>query len=478
MSGPEAIGPLATPVIIALLLGALCSALLISVLLTPLVRDLAHRLGCVDEPDGRRKLHARAVPRVGGVAVYLAFAAAFLLSVAVLPGFPGPGGSAGVHLVIAASAVMMVGLGDDLRGAKPSIKLLVQIAAGLYLYNHGFEVRLLSNPVGEVFTLGWTSLPLTLAWFVLITNAFNLVDGLDGLAAGVALFSCGVVLVFALVNERWEVAVMAVALGGALLGFLRYNFSPASVFLGDSGSLAVGFVLAALSIRGSMKASMAVAIATPLLAFGFPLMDTGLALCRRTLRGRSILEADADHIHHRMLRRGFQPQQAVVVLYGVSGLFAGMALLAMSGQAQAIGVAVAVSSIVTWLVIRQQGEAGVAVAEAGDGGIEAVRSRLRAAGDLSELWEALVEAAVVLRLHGVTLRLEPSGVEDAPRAWSSPAPAPAQSCSWTLPLASKGTRLGELTVSAGVEADDPGRRLDDVLRYLNEDVADVVSRVR
>jgi UDP-GlcNAc:undecaprenyl-phosphate GlcNAc-1-phosphate transferase len=330
--------------------------LVLALVLTPVLRAAARRLDVVDRPDGRRKLHLAAVPRLGGVAVLLAFAGALSLPVALLPGAGWWGASeadAALHLIVATTGVALVGLFDDVRGASPWVKLAGQVAAALYLFNHGYDVRLVSNPLGEPFLLGWLSLPLTVLWVVGVSNAFNLIDGLDGLAAGVGISASTVVFTFAVLNERWEIALMAAALAGALLGFLRYNFSPATVFLGDTGSLSVGLVLAALSLRGSMKGSMAVTVVAPLLALGFPIIDTSMALLRRLLGGRSILEADADHIHHRMLRLGMNPRQAVFLLYGFTALFAVMALLATTGHTQTVGLAVVAFSAVTWMGIRR-----------------------------------------------------------------------------------------------------------------------------
>jgi UDP-GlcNAc:undecaprenyl-phosphate GlcNAc-1-phosphate transferase len=330
--------------------------LLLALGLTPVFRSAARRLGVIDQPDGRRKLHAEAVPRLGGPAVLIAVAGAVALARALAPDVGWWGAEeadAALHLMIATAGIAAVGLVDDVRGARPWVKLLAQVAAGLYLFNHGYDVRLVSNPFGEPFLLGWMSLPLTVLWVVGVSNAINLVDGLDGLAAGVGISASTVVFTFAVLNERWEIAVMAAALAGALVGFLRYNFSPASVFLGDAGSLSVGLVLAALSLRGSMKGSMAVAVAAPLLALGFPLVDTSMALLRRLLGGRSILEADADHIHHRMLRMGMTPRQAVFLLYGFTALFSVMAMLAATGHTETVSVAVVAFSAVTWMGIRR-----------------------------------------------------------------------------------------------------------------------------
>src|SRR5437899_4112864 len=198
----------------------------------------------------------------------------------------------GLHLIVACAAVMLIGLADDIRGVAPISKLLVQAAAGLYLFANGYQISAVTNPFGEPVALGPLSLPLTLLWFVGMSNAFNLIDGLDGLAAGVAFFATISLFAASALNEHWATAFLAAALGGALLGFLRYNFSPASIFLGDCGSLFVGFALAAFAISGSMKRSAAIAVAAPLIALALPIVDTSIAMMRRLLRGKSISQAD------------------------------------------------------------------------------------------------------------------------------------------------------------------------------------------
>jgi UDP-GlcNAc:undecaprenyl-phosphate/decaprenyl-phosphate GlcNAc-1-phosphate transferase len=475
---------------ISSLLLVLSAAFLASVGLTPAIRDRARGRGWLDRPDGRRKTHADAVPRLGGLAVYLAFLLAFLAAVTLLPPSVWLGASgidAALHVLLAGGAVMLIGLVDDVRGTSPAAKVLVQLAAAFYLYTAGFQVQMINTPGGGQVTLGWLSLPVTLLWVVGLSNAFNLIDGLDGLAAGVGLFALSVVFTFALLNERWEIAILAVALAGALLGFLRYNFSPASVFLGDSGSLFVGFALAALSIRGSMKSSTAVAVITPLLALGFPIVDTALTLVRRVLRGRSILEADADHIHHRMMRRGLTPQRAVVILYGVTALFGAMALLSMTGQAQAVGLAVGGFTLVTWLGIRQLGYReleqlpGLFRLTRRGGAQRALvrlRGRLEAAAGLGSVWEGLAEAAVDVGLDAIALRLGDAGAGPAGSwSWRGPRADDARPAwTWTLPLVHDGHALGELTLTRTLDerrlALAPGE-----IERLAADVAETVARI-
>jgi len=340
---------------------SLLVALVLALGITPVVRNFARRRGWVDRPDGRRKLHPHPIPRLGGVAVFVAFAFTCALLLAaqrwgLVATTISP--SAYLDLLVGCTAVLLLGVMDDIRGVSPGAKILIQALAGLYLFFNGYQITAISNPItGNFIELGWASLPLTLVWFVGMSNAFNLIDGLDGLAAGIGLFSTTTLFIACTINERWEIAVIAAALGGALLGFLRYNFNPASVFLGDAGSLFVGFALAAIAIRGSMKSSAAVAIAAPLMALAVPLLDAAVSVIRRLIRGDDVFRADGDHIHHRLLRKGLTPRRAVAILYCVAAAFGALSLLMITGRGQVVGLVVIATSVVTWIGVQQLGYA-------------------------------------------------------------------------------------------------------------------------
>jgi UDP-GlcNAc:undecaprenyl-phosphate/decaprenyl-phosphate GlcNAc-1-phosphate transferase len=330
----------------------------VAVILTPVVARLAVSWGWMDRPDGRRKLHRRPVPAVGGVAVVMGFSvAAGLLRWLDDPLFPDLTLFYGLWepLLVAALGVSIIGLVDDARGIGPLAKLTAQAAAGLYLYYRGFQVSQISNPFGEAIHLGMLALPVTLLWLVGMSNAFNLIDGMDGLAAGIALVATVGLQAAAAVSGRWEVVLVAGALAGALVGFLPYNFNPARVFLGDCGSLPVGFILAAIALKGSVKASAAVAVAVPLLALALPILDVGLAVVRRFMRRKRIFQGDHDHIHHRLVDMGLTPRRAVVTLYGVAVLFTGLALAVAMGPGQVVWAAVAIVVLVIWLGVRALG---------------------------------------------------------------------------------------------------------------------------
>lgn len=470
------------------------AAFFLSLVLTPLVRDLALAQGWVDRPDGRRKTHRLPVPRLGGIAVHLAFALSFGAALTVFRdtawmGPPVP--AAFLHLLAACTSVMLVGLLDDLFGVPPMLKILVQAAAGLYLYHNGYQIRLISNPLGETINLGILSLPITLLWFAGISNAFNLIDGLDGLAAGVGLFSTSIVFILALMNDRWEIVMLSVVLAGALLGFLRYNFGSASVFLGDSGSLFVGFALAALAVRGSTKSSTAVAVLAPLLALGFPIVDTSMALVRRLVGRKGLLEADADHIHHRIVRMGLTQQRAVVILYGVTALFGALSLLTMTGQSHATGLAAVVFTLVTWIGIRQLGyselgqiqrllKRGLSFdpATSADGSpLAEARRGLLEARDLPQLHASLVAAVSALRLERLTVRLR------APRpalpVWEAADAVldPRRSWAWTIPLVSGEELLGELELVGSLGRMSATVKAAELVEVLAVDFADALSRL-
>jgi UDP-GlcNAc:undecaprenyl-phosphate GlcNAc-1-phosphate transferase len=305
-------------------------------LLTPSVIRLAHRLGAMDLPGGR-KVHGSPIPRIGGVAVFVGFVAG-LGAAAFLAGFLFEPIQVDVYwpgLVIAATVIFLAGLADDLWGLRYYWKFAAQIGCAVYVWYCGFQVEIISIPLGDGLDLGWLSLPITVLWIVGITNAVNLIDGLDGLAAGTALITTLATAVIAFKMRNLGVAAACVALAGSLLGFLRYNFSPAQIFLGDSGSMFLGFVLAVASARGSQKLPTIVVVLVPLLVLALPLIDTGLAVVRRLYRlshrGRQsdrmaryvlrnlnhVFLPDRDHIHHRLIDSGLSHRGAVLILYGV-----------------------------------------------------------------------------------------------------------------------------------------------------------------
>jgi len=302
-----------------------------SLTLTPLLRRFCERYGLVFAPNEDRHINRTAVPRLGGVAIFLsvviALSSLMFVDNLLTQALHAELRSLEVFLVCGL-LVLLLGAYDDLRGANPKVKFVGLIAITLIFYALGGRIDGLSIPfVGAVTLHPAVGCVLTVIWMVGIANAFNLIDGVDGLATGSALFSSLVLLTLSLIQGRSLAAVVALALTGTLAGFLRYNFNPASIFLGDSGSLFVGFALAAMSVQGMQKASTAVAVAIPILAFGLPVVDTSVTIARRFLSGRPIFQGDREHIHHMLLARGWSQRRVVLVLYAVSAAFGLAAML-------------------------------------------------------------------------------------------------------------------------------------------------------
>mgnify|MGYP001078656703 FL=1 len=298
----------------------IATALAVTWLVTPLVRLLGGRLGIVSHAGGRH-VHTGAVPRIGGVAMFAGLVGAAAVRVAgeylwgweavlTRPDTPAPG-------ILAALTIMFgVGLFDDIFDMRPLHKFLGQLAAAGVAYWAGARVDFIGDPLGGgLIMLGVLSVPVTLIWMAGFANVINLIDGLDGLAAGVTAIAAVSLLVLAEQSNQPLAAVLAAATVGACLGFLRYNFNPASIFMGDSGALLLGFMLACISLLGVMKSVAAITLVVPLLIVGVPVFDTFSAIVRRRRHGRPIGEADKGHIHHRLLGRGFNQRQTVIIIY-------------------------------------------------------------------------------------------------------------------------------------------------------------------
>ena len=315
---------------IPLYLLGLVVAVCASAALTYVVREFARRAGLVD-PCGERKVHIHPVPRIGGVAIVLAVAVTMTAIMALFGQHVLAENGRGLATVIGgALAVHVLGLVDDVRPIRPRWKLLVQVVIASGVFIAGVRVTTLSLPFFGVIDLGSVvGMLFTVVWFAGLTNAFNLIDGLDGLAAGAALFALTTMFVVASLNGLVGPATVTIILAGAVLGFLFFNFHPASIFLGDSGSMFVGFMLAGIGLLGSQKSPTVVAVAIPIVSLGLPVLDTTLAVLRRFLRGQPIFSADRAHIHHRLLSLGHSPRRVALLLYSACAVlgFGGMLLV-------------------------------------------------------------------------------------------------------------------------------------------------------
>lgn len=297
-------------------------ALISAVIITPLSMPIAEKFGAIDYP-GRRRVHKKPIPRLGGLAIYVAFwiAAAFTQKWdQTLWG-----------LFLGSTLIFFVGVWDDIRGIRPLIKLFWQLAAAAILVFFGFSMDQISLPFLGTVNLGSLGVILALFWVVGLVNTVNISDGLDGLAAGICFGAA--LLLFWSANRINQVpaAHLTLALAGAALGFLFYNFNPAHVFMGDSGSMFLGYIIGGISIMGLLKTATILGLVFPLLVLGMPLTDLTFAIVRRKLRGHSIAMADRGHLHHRLLDAGLTQRQAVLLLYGMSACFGIVAVLGATG---------------------------------------------------------------------------------------------------------------------------------------------------
>ncbi len=324
------------------------TAAVISLLLTPLIRILATKTNVLDYPS-KRKIHSQPIPLLGGIPIFvslnLTLLLGFVLNNVYIKEFLLPRWKT---ILACQIIVLALGVFDDIRKLKPGIKFGFQIIAGTLLVVFGFSIDAVANPFsGNIIHLGVFAVPLTILWVVGITNALNLVDGLDGLAAGTSFIVCATVFGIAFFNQNIGIAFISLILGGSILGFLRYNFHPAKIFLGDSGSLLLGLLLAVLSIEGSSKGATIIAVLAPVLALGFPIMDTMLSMARRLFKSivlvnrptengtskslffkkLSLFDADEDHIHHRILKLGFSHKKTVMILYAICAVLCIFAFL-------------------------------------------------------------------------------------------------------------------------------------------------------
>src|ERR1700686_3329482 len=336
-----------------LFLLATCSSLA----LTPIVRRLCQRLRWLDEARDKRHSHPTAIPRLGGVAVYVSVLIGLVPLVLLNNFFTESLKDSNSHLLrifIPASLTLLLGIVDDIWGLKALQKFAGLLVIALAFYAMGGRIEGFTIPfVGSIQLPLIAGLLITVIWIIGIANAFNLIDGMDGLAAGAAIFSSLVIMAISLMQGRPLVIAVTLVLSGALIGFLRYNFNPASIFLGDSGALLIGFLLAALSVEGSQKASTAVAVAIPLMAFGLPVVDTAFTVARRFISRKPLFAGDREHIHHMLLERGWSQKRAVLVLYGVCAMFGLFTLLFVKSSEHTTGVVLFVLGISIMLAVSQ-----------------------------------------------------------------------------------------------------------------------------
>lgn len=306
-------------------------AVLIALAATPVMVHVARILNIVDKP-GVRKIHAFAIPRIGGAAIVLAMMGIVipLLMLDHKLGHGFAGNEKNVTVLLAAGLFMFVlGLIDDITDMRARVKLAGQVLAAMVVCAFGIRIDSIDISDSYVLQFGWLSWPLTIFWIVGITNAVNLIDGLDGLAAGIAAVACAVMATFALYTGQPTMAIIMIALLGGLTGFLFFNFNPARIFMGDCGTMFIGFVLATSGVLCAAKSATLVGLALPALALGIPIFDTLFSIIRRLLERRSIFSPDRNHIHHRLLRMGIQHRHAVILMYLMTLISAGLGMFLM-----------------------------------------------------------------------------------------------------------------------------------------------------
>jgi UDP-GlcNAc:undecaprenyl-phosphate GlcNAc-1-phosphate transferase len=371
-----------------LVLLAVGAAYLISVSLMPLVRRVAVHRKLLDFPDDVRRRHERPIPRLGGVAVFVSVLAVIGAGAAL---------DDRAHLLvllpfvtsvsIGATILFVTGLVDDLVGVRPLGKLAAQSAAALIVYYSGFGLDVIMLAPSMELSLGALSLPVTILWIVGLSNAFNLVDGADGLAGGVAVVALLSTAVSAVIVHDLTVLWCSLALLGAMLGFLRFNWPPARIFLGDSGSLVVGFLLAVLTVKGASRKDGSVYALAPIFALSYPLLDTGISMMRRWLRGEPLSRADGRHIHHQLQKLGVGPRQSVLLICGLSAVIAALGLSATFAPPDftiaiaTAGVALLVLIFVyglRWLQYHEFWEAGSSFTSAAMSGRGIIRDKIHA----------------------------------------------------------------------------------------------------
>ena len=466
-----------------------------SLIATPLIRRLCERYKLLDVPLDGRRIHRRAVPRLGGLALYLSCLAALSLLPFVnnlLTQNLSVQKTDFLTLFVPATLVLLLGAYDDLRGTNAVVKFAGLGTIATLFYAMGGRIDALSIPLfGSLQLPTIVSFVVTVVWLVGIANAFNLIDGLDGLASGAALFSSLVILGVSVSQDRPLTIVVALVLCGALAGFLRYNFNPASIFLGDSGALFTGFLLAALSVLGTQKATTAVAIVVPILAFGFPVVDTAMTMSRRLVSRKPVFEGDNEHIHHMLLARGWSQRRAALVLYGVCALFGLVALIFPANGSKLTGFMLFVISVAVIIAVGHLRYHEVDELRAGVKRTVADR-RLRVANNIrvrraavavskasgvDEMFAAVRQLLDAGEFSFASAEVGPAGRRRVYWSWPEENEPSAGDWSIRLPLVKDGVDWGWLSFYRGVESEPLLVDMNYLTDPFRREFTDAVARI-
>jgi UDP-GlcNAc:undecaprenyl-phosphate GlcNAc-1-phosphate transferase len=479
------------------------------VLATPLVTWVATWVGAIDRPDHFRRIHQGAIPRLGGLALAMGVAAATLLThLDQSLGFRAVG-KIEIHdhwpVLIAALVILVVGFVDDTRSIGPRIKLLGQGLAVLTLYAGGIRIHSfeflslnfnLERPAIPLSILGLPDLALpslliTMVWFLGCMNIWNLIDGMDGLASGVGLLVSGTLTLVAIHNENFDVAVLSVALAGSLAGFLLYNWHPACIFLGDSGSMLIGLLIGVIGVQGSMEGPSAISILFPILAMGLPISDTAMAIFRRWVRNLPLSAADRRHVHHLLIGLGLNQRQAALMLYCFSGFLCGVVMLGVAFRNEYLTLVLGIFGCLAFLLVvtsrrdelanlygdlqdrlsrgRQERQAAKVTWEA--------IQRIELSATAAVACELVEQAAHALGCELVRIACGRIGAP-VPPAWEGQ-PAASEALSWPGAIFRLSSGRGRwIQVSLGLPEDAP-LSADIVFRYmqrLSQELADRLER--
>ncbi len=480
-------------------------AALVVLVLTPIMASLAKGVGILDRPS-ERKVHKEPVPRLGGVAIFLGVGISifsiFLYGTAL--GKLLPWDTPRLCLWLGATLAFGLGLLDDVKRLPPKLKLMVQAAAAMLAYAGGVRIQGLLFPWGAEWNLGIFSLPATLLWFVLLMNGINLIDGLDGLAAGVSFFACAVMGVLCLISDRMVEALGFAAVAGACLGFLRYNFNPASVFMGDSGSYFLGYIIAGMSVLGSLKSEAATALLIPIVALGVPLMDAFWATVRRFILGTEIFRPDREHIHHRLLAMGMNQKRAVLLMYAASLCLGALSLSLVYIRDFRAGVLLLLLGLTAILAIRKLGYLEYLAAEKFLGWFEDLSDEMGFKKDrrtflarqvqiygsktMEEMWERVLGAAEHLGMDYVEMKVFDGRDPLSHRQvclWEakhgkeiSQRFDPSRSMFISMPLGKDETKLGVLCLAKDLSGKPLSRHALRRIEHLRRTVGDTLERFK
>jgi UDP-GlcNAc:undecaprenyl-phosphate GlcNAc-1-phosphate transferase len=487
---------------------AFFGGLVLALIATALVRELAVRYGFVDRPDGGRKAHAKPVALGGGAALFAAASLASFAAVAYTALWSGLARDAAYlnleflgTLFVASCMIVAVGLVDDVVGLRGTLKLAGQVTVALFLIYAG-NIRIDRVALlGSVFELGPLAIPFTVAWLVAAINAINLIDGIDGLAGSVGLVLCVTMSAIMVLQDKSIEAIVMAALAGSLLGFLRYNFAPASIYMGDTGSMLIGLVIGVAAIRSSFKGPATLGLAVPAAVWAIPLLDSGAAILRRKLTGRSLFAPDRGHFHHSLLVRGWTVRQAVLFIGLVCAATCVSALLSYQLNNEWISL-IAVAAVVTFLVstrifghmelalIRNHFRHGTRALSRHRAGSSAPhfesKIHLQGTREWDKLWAAIVESAPDYGLLQVKLSVNVPAIHEVYFAtWkaSPETPKAAIDNAWKvrLPLRVDGRVAGELELWGDVQDKATiGRMMEllDFLEPIEEDVRHILEHIQ